>query len=94
VPFQCPQTPSPKWPAAHLKQSVTSIIYGDSDDSDDSATQAVDQLRSAGFERVTLLKGGLPAWKAIKGATEGRATVPGLFDEGEGASIIGQTATP
>lgn len=66
-------------------------IYGDSDD---SASEAADQLRSAGFKRVSIIKGGLAAWKAVNGATEGRATVPGLFDKGEGASIIGQTATP
>lgn len=66
-------------------------VYGDSDE---SAFQAVTQLQSAGFKRVSLLQGGLEAWKSEKGATEGRATVPGLFDEGEGASIVGQTATP
>lgn len=66
-------------------------VYGESDD---QAQQAISQLRSAGFKRVSLIKGGLSAWKAVNGATEGRATVPGLFDEGEGASIIGQSATP
>lgn len=67
------------------------FVYGESDE---AAYQAVQQLQSAGFKRVSLLKGGLEAWKSERGATEGRATVPGLFDKGEGASIIGQTATP
>ena len=67
------------------------FVYGDSDE---SAFQAVTQLQSAGFKRVTLLEGGLSAWKAAEGATEGRGTVPGLLDEGEGANIIGQKATP
>ena len=29
------------------------------------------QLRSVGFEHISELKGGLPAWKAIGGPTEG-----------------------
>lgn len=43
-------------------------IYGESDEESASAAQ---QLRSAGFEHVSQLKGGLPAWKAVAGPTEG-----------------------
>lgn len=40
-------------------------------DSDDQTAQAANQLRSAGFSNVAELKGGLAAWKAIGGPTEG-----------------------
>ena len=60
------------------------VIYSDSDT---AASEAASQLRTAGFEGVSMLKGGLPAWKAINGATEGRMSNPE-------PSIFGQTATP
>lgn len=43
-------------------------VYGEGDE---QTAEAAQQLRSAGFERVSELKGGLPAWKAIGGPTEG-----------------------
>lgn len=43
-------------------------IYGETDE---ETAQVAGQLRSAGFEHVAELKGGLPAWKAIAGPTEG-----------------------
>ncbi len=43
-------------------------IHGETDADTSLAAQ---QLRSAGFERISELKGGLPAWKAIGGPTEG-----------------------
>ena len=43
-------------------------IYGETDE--DTAT-AAQQLRAAGFKHVAELKGGLPAWKAVAGPTEG-----------------------
>lgn len=55
-------------------------VYGDSDE--DSA-QAANLLRQAGFYNVAELKGGLPAWKAIGGPTEGVSeskTPPGPND--------------
>ena len=55
-------------------------IYGETDA---DTTQAATQLRSAGFERVSELKGGLAAWKAIGGPTEGiveSRTPPGADD--------------
>jgi rhodanese-related sulfurtransferase len=44
-------------------------VYGDSSE----AEAAANQLREAGFESVSQLQGGLAGWKAISGATEGRA---------------------
>jgi rhodanese-related sulfurtransferase len=54
--------------ASSLDKSRDIYIYGATEE--DSA-QAVQSLRSAGFEHVSLLKGGLAAWKAIGGPTEG-----------------------
>src|SRR5919199_4004957 len=45
-------------------------VYGDSDE---QSAQAASQLRGAGFENVSELRGGLAAWKAIGGPTEGNA---------------------
>ena len=43
-------------------------IYGETDEETSLVAQ---QLRSVGFEHISELKGGLPAWKAIGGPTEG-----------------------
>jgi rhodanese-related sulfurtransferase len=43
-------------------------LYGETDG---ETAQAAQQLRGAGFEHIAELKGGLPAWKAIGGPTEG-----------------------
>ncbi|KPQ37489.1 MAG: Rhodanese-related sulfurtransferase [Phormidesmis priestleyi Ana] len=55
------------------------FIYSDSDE---NAVEAATQLRSAGFKRVSTIRGGLPAWKAIDGPTEGQfyieSPIPGL----------------
>ncbi len=48
------------------------FVYGDSDD---QTAQAVEQLRSAGFMRVSAIKGGISAWKAISGQTEGQVSL-------------------
>lgn len=45
-------------------------VYGDSDE---QSTQAANTLREAGFESVSVLKGGIAAWKAIAAPTEGPA---------------------
>lgn len=39
--------------------------------SPEHAVEAVTQLQTSGFERVSVIDGGLPAWKAIGGQTEG-----------------------
>ena len=44
-------------------------IYGETEA---ETAQVAQQLRAAGFEKVSELKGGLPAWKAVAGPTEGR----------------------
>ncbi|PSN07409.1 rhodanese-like domain-containing protein [filamentous cyanobacterium CCT1] len=43
-------------------------VYGEGAD---DATEVVNQLRQAGYQKVALLQGGLSAWKAIGGPTEG-----------------------
>lgn len=43
-------------------------VYGETEE---QTADAARQLRHEGFEHVSELKGGLPAWKAIGGLTEG-----------------------
>jgi rhodanese-related sulfurtransferase len=47
-------------------------VYGENDE---QSAQAAAKLREAGLENVSELRGGLDAWKAIGGATEGSADV-------------------
>ena len=54
--------------AKSLAKSRDIYVYGDSDD---ETTQAAQALRNSGFKNVSELKGGLAAWKAIGGPTEG-----------------------
>jgi len=42
-------------------------IYGDTDE---QSSTAANTLREAGYQSVAELKGGLPAWQAIKGSVE------------------------
>ncbi len=51
-----------------IAKSRDIYIHGETDE---ETAQAAQQLRNAGFEHVSELKGGLPAWKAIGGPTEG-----------------------
>ncbi len=51
-----------------LDKSRDIYVYGANEE---ETAQAVQQLRSNGFEHVSQLKGGLDAWKAIGGPTEG-----------------------
>lgn len=65
---------------ASMDLSRDIYIHGETDE---ETAQAATQLRSAGFERVSELKGGLAAWKAIGGPTEGiveSRTPPGADD--------------
>ena len=48
------------------------FVYGESDE---ETAAAVTQLSSAGFQKVSAIKGGLPAWKAIGGQVEGRVSL-------------------
>ena len=52
-------------------------------ESDEETSQAANMLRGAGFDCVSELKGGLPAWKAVGGPTEGiiEATTPPGADD-------------
>jgi rhodanese-related sulfurtransferase len=54
--------------APSLDRSRDIYVYGATDE---QTAEAVKMLRSAGFEHVSELKGGLAAWKAIGGPTEG-----------------------
>lgn len=54
--------------ASSLEKSRDIYVYGPSEA---QTSEAVNLLRSAGFEHVSQLKGGLAAWKAIGGPTEG-----------------------
>ena len=54
----------------NLPENREIYIYGNSDQ---ETAQAADDLRQAGFNSVSQLQGGLAGWKAIEGATEGRA---------------------
>ncbi|WP_017317044.1 rhodanese-like domain-containing protein [Mastigocladopsis repens] len=51
-----------------LAKSRDIYVYGQNDE---ETAQAAQLLRSAGFEHVSELKGGLAAWKAVGGPTEG-----------------------
>ncbi len=48
------------------------FVYGNSDE---ETAAAATQLRSAGFKKVSAIKGGLPAWKAISGPIEGQTSL-------------------
>lgn len=54
--------------AESIAKSRDIYVYGESDE---QTAQAAQQLRSAGFVHVSELKGGLAAWKAVGGPTEG-----------------------
>ena len=56
--------------ANSLAKNREIYVYGDNDT---QADMAADKFRTEGFTRVSQLQGGLPGWKAISGATEGRS---------------------
>jgi rhodanese-related sulfurtransferase len=63
-------------PIDQLVDRATSSLSKDRDiyvygNSDEQSAEAAQSLRNAGFVHVSLLKGGLAAWKAIGGPTEG-----------------------
>ncbi|MGA9380060.1 MAG: rhodanese-like domain-containing protein [Phormidium sp.] len=55
-------------PSPSLALNRDIYVYSDSDE---QTSQAASQLRNSGFVNVSELKGGLAAWKAIGGPTEG-----------------------
>ncbi len=66
--------------AGSLAKSRDIYVYGESDE---QSAQAAQLLRNAGFVHVSELKGGLAAWKAVGGPTEGSIesrTPPGADD--------------
>lgn len=71
---------------ASIDTSRDIYVYGEGDA--ETATSA-QQLRSAGFVHVAELIGGLPAWKAVAGPTEGildSQAIPG----GEAYNVVSQ----
>lgn len=65
---------------ATLQPTRDIYVYGETDQ---ETAEAANKLREAGFYDVAELKGGLPAWKAIGGPTEGiieSRTPPGRND--------------
>lgn len=54
--------------AGSLAKSRDIYVYGESDE---QTAQAAQLLRNAGYIHVSELKGGLAAWKAVGGPTEG-----------------------
>lgn len=71
-----------------LERTRDIYVYGDTDD---QSAQAASSLRGAGFQCVAELKGGLPAWKAAAGPTDGIAesqNPPGP----EGYNVVSQMA--
>jgi len=75
---------------ASLELDRDIYIYGDGDTETSSAAM---KLSDAGFTKVSAIKGGLPAWKAIGGAVEGQGQGPSLY-ESENLSVRDQTSTP
>lgn len=68
-------------------------VYGEGDEQSAQAAQA---LKSAGFERVSALRGGLAAWKEIGGPTEGiveSQTLPGADEYNVVARLQNHTET-
>ena len=53
-----------------LPENREIYIYGDKAE---KTSEAANNLRQAGFESISEIQGGLAGWKAVKGATEGRA---------------------
>lgn len=63
IPMPMDQLPTSNAPMLEYTRDI--YIYGD------NAAEAVSQMSQAGFQNVAEIKGGLAAWKAISGPTEG-----------------------
>ncbi len=55
----------------NLSEEREIYVYANSDS---ETKEVASNLRQKGFETVSQIQGGLAGWKAIEGATEGRAT--------------------
>jgi rhodanese-related sulfurtransferase len=60
-------------------------IYGSSDE---QAKRRAQEFDAAGFKRVAVIAGGLSAWEAIAGATEGRNAGPNPVSPGFVRNIV------
>ena len=52
-----------------LPENRDIYIYSNSNE---RTTEVANNLRQKGFESISEIQGGLPGWKAVEGATEGR----------------------
>ena len=66
VPMPMGQIPESEEPLLEYERDL--YIYGDSAE---TAAEAANQFRQAGFKHVAEIEGGLDAWKKIGGPTEG-----------------------
>ncbi len=68
--------PMPLAELVERAQSIDSVrdiyVYGATDE---ETAQAANKLREAGYQNVAALRGGLDAWKAISGSTEGTGEI-------------------
>ena len=66
VPIPMGQIPDSEEPMLEYERDL--YVYSDNSE---SASEAVNRFRQAGFKNVAEIKGGLDAWKGIGGPTEG-----------------------
>jgi rhodanese-related sulfurtransferase len=71
IPVNLHQLPGLIKPILELDRDI--YVYGESEQDTSLAAQ---RLRQAGFVRISELQGGLEAWKAIGGSTEGQNSAP------------------
>ncbi|MEL6937622.1 MAG: rhodanese-like domain-containing protein [Cyanobacteria bacterium J06598_1] len=74
----------------NLEPNRDIYVYGSDDN---AAKSAGSELQSAGFEKVSVIQGGLAGWKAIGGAVEGQGQGTSSYED-PNKSVFKQTATP
>ena len=67
--ISCPLSEFSEQMDSSLGMTRDIYLYGNSQD---DAVQAAQQLDERGYKKVAVIQGGLSAWKAAKGPTEGR----------------------
>lgn len=68
IPYPVDALPDQPTPALESNREI--YVYGENDE---QSAQAAAKMRESGFVAVSELKGGLAAWKAVGGPTEGSA---------------------
>jgi len=74
----------------NLEPSRDIYVYGNDNN---AANGAASKLQKAGFEKVSVIQGGLAGWKAIGGAVEGQSQGTSNYTD-PNKSVFRQTATP